>query len=109
MLLERRAQQAFGKNNNQPEIGRPNTKWKSAQIRNDTEIVDNALKIADKLPLDEFFRLVAPVFGWNEEKIKELAEARQTEDAARLFQIGGLIPPVLNATNEVISSNGGNT
>lgn len=75
-------------------------RWKSAEVRNDTVVIDNALKVADRVGQREFLRLVAPVYGWDEGKIDqiilELAEDQQT----RLAAVEGP-PPGFANNNEV--------
>lgn len=66
--------------------------WKPAALRNDTEVVDNLLKIADRIDPETLLEELAPVFGWNQDKIAQILARRGTEEAARLARITGIVP-----------------
>ena len=53
--------------------------WASAALRNNTETVDNAVKVAGKVSDKEFLRLLAPVYGWTEAKIDAILAERAKE------------------------------
>ena len=63
-------------------------KWGAAEIRNNTEVIANANAIRDFIPRMEYYRILAPVFGWTEAKVQELADMAQTEELARLAKLG---------------------
>lgn len=59
-------------------------KWKDAQIRNERDIIANAKEVRDDVGEREFLRLVAPVFGWDNEKIDSLLAEKTVERSNRL-------------------------
>lgn len=63
-------------------------KWADAQIRNNAEVIANANAVRDYLPKEEYYRILAPVFGWTEDKIKQLSDMATTEEQARLARVG---------------------
>lgn len=92
--LAHRVQQAYG--NPQPvEIERFNTVWQDAQVRNDTEVVDNAMKVRDEVGHQKFLEIVAPVFDLDEDAIKDIVKQKETEDEARMNR---LLAGALSAT-----------
>lgn len=58
--------------------------WKEAQLRNDVEVVDNAMKMEGVLPVRALLRLVAPVFNWDETTIEKIVLEKEEEAARRL-------------------------
>lgn len=66
--------------------------WRSAEMRNKTEDVDNTLKVADRLDERTVLEQLAPVFGWDEKKIDQILDARSSEQAGRLAALGSRIP-----------------
>jgi hypothetical protein len=50
------------------------TIWKPAEVRNDTEVVDNALKIAPVVDRRTVIEEVAPVYNWDEQRIETILE-----------------------------------
>lgn len=65
------------------------TIWKPAEVRNDTEVVDNALKIAPVIDRRTVLKEVAPVYGWDEKRIDTILEALAQETE----QSNGTQPP----------------
>jgi hypothetical protein len=61
-------------------------RWESPAVRNDTETVTNATTVGDRVSKREFLRMIAPVYGWNEEKIDAIL-AEMDEDAAGAAQL----------------------
>jgi hypothetical protein len=59
-------------------------RWANPETRNDANVIDNALKLADKLTGREFLRIIAPVFEWDEAKIDRILEERLGEETGRL-------------------------
>lgn len=86
-----RVQSAYGVDA-PPDYERFYARWESAEVRNDTAVIDNALKVADRVGQREFLRLIAPVFGWDEQKIDALLEEQATEAAGRLAAMSGPLP-----------------
>ena len=60
-------------------------------------------------PKEEYYRIIAPVFGWDEDKITELAQKQSTEVDARLARLGGIGDPfgaiAQPATPEPVTNN----
>jgi hypothetical protein len=67
-----------------PESVSWDSQWKPAEVRNDTEIVDNALKIADRIDEETFLELIADVYRFDAAKIDQIMARRAAEAAARL-------------------------
>jgi hypothetical protein len=63
-------------------------KWGAAEIRNNSEVIANANAVRDFIPRIEYYRILAPVYGWTEEKVKELAGMAEVEEQARLARLG---------------------
>lgn len=61
-------------------------RWENPAIRNDTETVANANTVGDRVSKREFLRMIAPVYGWNEEKIDAIL-AEMEEDSAAAAQL----------------------
>lgn len=74
---------------NVPKLGRCMAKWEGAQIRNDAEVIANALAVADRVGDDVFIELIAPVFGWDNQKIQEIADRKQQKTLAMLNGLNG--------------------
>lgn len=68
-----------------PAYTRFQTRWKNAEIRDDAAVIDNALKVRAVVGDEEFLNLIAPVFGYDAEKVKVLLKAvvQQREQAMR--------------------------
>jgi hypothetical protein len=67
-----------------PESTSWDSQWKPAEVRNDTEVVDNAMKIADRIDEETFLELIAAVFGFDAAKIKQILQRKAAETEARL-------------------------
>lgn len=67
-------------------------RWQAAEIRNRTEIVTLAMTVADKISNRELLRLVAPAFGWDEDKIESIL-AERGEDTRRSVEAAGAFLP----------------
>lgn len=87
VTLAHRVQAAFG--DAPPEIGRLKTQWKPAEIRNDVEVIDNALKLADRVDERTFLEEVAKVYRWDADKIDTILMSKRGDTAARLASLGG--------------------
>lgn len=62
------------------------TKWVSAEIRNDTAIVDNALKLKDQIDRKTLLEMLAPLFDWDDAKIAEIMRDKQAETDRAMAQ-----------------------
>lgn len=67
-------------------------RWQNAMVRDDTAVVDNAIKVADRVGQAEFLRLVAPVFGYDETKVSKIVSELGAETTQRVNALGGVIP-----------------
>lgn len=79
-----------------PEYETFNARWAKAEVRNDKELMENAalLLAADSnFPIEEYYRIVAPVFGWDEDKIEKLASQRDDQLGSRLARLGAIGDP----------------
>lgn len=66
------------------------TVWIPAEVRNDTEVIDNANKIADRISHRTYLEMIAPIVGWKEADIERELERRRDETEA---QNGTQLPP----------------
>ncbi|MEQ9027555.1 MAG: phage portal protein [Aggregatilineales bacterium] len=88
MALSVRMTRVYGVDGGAPAEGtRWNTQWKDAQMRNDTEVVDNALKVADRVGNKEFLRLIAPVFNYDEQRLTKIEMEKAEETTQALSQL----------------------
>jgi len=83
MRLAARITAAFG-TATPPEATRWQAKWANAALRNDTETVGNAVKVADKVGLKRFLQLIAPVYEFSQQDIADILSEVQGEQAARV-------------------------
>lgn len=72
-----------------PAVERFFCRWADAEIRNDTAVIDNALKIADRVGKREFLRLISGVFGWDDDKIDQIVQETAEEAVAVLSLLPG--------------------
>lgn len=66
--------------------------WRSAEIRNQTEEVDNILKISSMVGDEMTIRLLANVFDWSEDEIQDILLKKQAEADNRLSMMSQMIP-----------------
>lgn len=66
--------------------------WKEAQLRNDAEVVDNAVKVADYVSERALLRLAAPVFNWDEAAIEKIVQEKDEERTQRMATLTN-VPP----------------
>jgi hypothetical protein len=69
-----------------------NTIWRDAELRNDAQVIDNALKVADRVGDEEFLRLIAPVTGYDENKIRAIIADKTAQMAERLSMYQPVAP-----------------
>lgn len=86
-----RVQAAFG-TAAPPEYNKVSAKWRSAELRDESKVVDNALKIADRVDEETFLTVVAPVYGWDNSKVTKIISARQGDAGARIAAMAGNLP-----------------
>lgn len=80
MALAWRIQTAYGMEK-PPEVTRFFARWQSAEIRNDTQVVENALKLAEHIDGRTLLSMVAQVFDWDNDKIEAIVKAKEAEAA----------------------------
>lgn len=83
MTLAARVQDAFG-NKAAPVVKRWNTRWQDAQTRSDGDVIANAMKVQPLVGDEEALHLIAPVYGYDEAKIKALLAAKGAQRASAL-------------------------
>ena len=91
LMMAAAVQQAFGLSK-PPVAARFNTKWKTAAIRNDTDVIKNVKEAAQWIGDEEALRQIAPVFGFDEDKIQRLLQQLKAQKAADLSAMGGNVP-----------------
>ena len=64
-------------------------RWTPAEVRNETEVIDNALKLADYIDECTLLEEIATVKGWDAEKIDLILSSKRGDSAARLAALGG--------------------
>ena len=82
-------QNVFGRRK-APAFTRVTAQWRDAEVRNNAEVIDNAVKLAKAGMLDErtLLEAIAPVFAWNSDKITEILAAKKEEQTARNASFG---------------------
>lgn len=68
------------------------THWQSAEIRDDAQVIANAMLIKDQIPYKTFLEIIAPVYEWDQRKIDEIVKLKELEDQARLAVLAASIP-----------------
>lgn len=89
LALAHRMHTAFGPKK-PPAFVRFSCQWDSPEIRNDTEIVNNAKVLFDMGFEKEALRQMATVFQWDDAKIDEMMAERQSERANALASLPAL-------------------
>lgn len=90
LLLAHRIQQAYGPT--PPAMDDVMLRWKSPRLKSHTEIIDNALKIVDRIPYQTFLELIAPAYGWSAEKVQEITQLQQDNERANMAALGASLP-----------------
>lgn len=80
-------QAAFGAE--PPAYKRFYAKWLPAALRNDQVTVDNAIKLAPRLDEQTFLELVAPINGWDNDKVQAIMKNKQAEKAQQPAPLPG--------------------
>lgn len=83
MDMAHRVQQAYGRSQ-PPAVTRWRTQWRDGQLRNDTETINNAVKVADRVGQSEFLRIIAPVYGYDQSRIDDIIDDLQRSQQTRL-------------------------
>lgn len=77
-------------------------RWQSAELRNQSEVVKNAVLVADRVSEREFLRMIAPVFNWDAAKIEAILLER-AEDTSRNVGAAGAFLPQFNLTQAEVA------
>lgn len=83
--MSARLQTAYGKK--PPESKKWVTKWQDASPRNETEVIDNAMKTRDVVGERETLREIGKVRGYDEAKIDALMKEKDEEATNKLSQM----------------------
>lgn len=75
-----------------PKSNRWTTHWKSAELRNNSDVLAEALIIEKLAGLKEALTYASTVTGWDAQKIEELVAEREAADQASLAQVMQLAP-----------------
>ncbi|RMG90116.1 MAG: phage portal protein, partial [Chloroflexi bacterium] len=86
MWLAARLQAAFGRKN-PPVVNRWYCRWRNPHVRNDTQVIQNALMIKDYLSNRQFLSLIANVYDFDESKIDKILSEKEAENAARVASL----------------------
>jgi hypothetical protein len=81
--------QAYGRANVAPDLGTIVVRWANAEVRNDNDVVANARQVRDDVSKREYLRLLAPVFGWDDEAIDKIVADKRGETLDVLGAING--------------------
>src|SRR5574343_657361 len=102
VTLSHRVQLAYG-SEKPPQYERLYARWRDAERRNNKEVIENVLAVADRIGERETLRQLAGVFGWDAVKIEELIVERQEERTTAL----SLLPlPGFSAATFGVPGNG---
>lgn len=95
MMLAHRTQQVFGKVK-PAKVERFDCRWEDAQVRNDAQLVANAMLVADLIGDEWTIKTIAPVFGWSEKDIKQILADKEKSAGARMQALGAQLPRLNN-------------
>lgn len=92
MSLSTRIQAAFG--NSIPTDTRWKTRWKSAEIRDERQIIELAVLLQQTGVISNAatLRIIAPIFDWDDAQLEQIKQEMQSEQAVNFAQLGGSLP-----------------
>lgn len=93
VALAHRVQQAFGET--PPPYEHLSARWRPAALRNDAEVIDNALKVADHIDRRTLLQLLAPAFEWDNAKIEDILSTQQAQPATSAATLDPEIEAIL--------------
>lgn len=99
MDLSHRVQTAYGRQK-PPTYTRAATVWQEAAIRNDTEVVTNALKMRDVVGDKQTLRFVAPTYDLSEADIEAILAEKLEQDSLRVRDVIGANLPEFGAPEQ---------
>lgn len=92
MDLAWKVQATFTTEEQPPTYQRFTPQWAAAELRNDGDLIANAKAVRDDVPRIEYLRMIASVWGWDEDKIKRLDDQVQRESDQRAMTLGSQMP-----------------
>lgn len=90
MEIAARIQGAYGEQ--PPTYETLTTRWRSAELRDDKLVVENAVKVADRVGDREFLRMIASVYDWSDEQIEQILADKSAEQSARMANLTAGLP-----------------
>lgn len=66
--------------------------WRDAQVRNEAQMIQNALAVRDIVGERETLRLIAEVYGYGMGKQEEIAQEKQAQTAQAMSALAGSLP-----------------
>lgn len=81
-----------------PAYKRLTTRWQNSEVRDDSQTIDNAMKVRELIGDRGVLELIAPVFGWDANKINEILGLKQAEDEAKLERFAAAMPKYTPST-----------
>jgi len=93
MRLAATVQNAYSTQRPAPAVKRWTCRWEDADIRNDAEVIANAIKMRELVGDKEVLRLVAPVWGYTAQQIDAILAEKRVQMAQSLAAMrGGNLP-----------------
>lgn len=92
LAIAHRVQQAFPANGQPPVYERLDCQWRDAEPRNDKVVIENAMMLKELVSEAELLRMVAPVFGWDENRIQQILTEKREQAALSLSALGNTYP-----------------
>lgn len=89
--LSAKVQNAYG-GEQAPAVRLWSALWRDAQIRNDGDIINNALAVRDAVGEAEFLRLISQVFDYDDGKIRELLAESDNRERSRVIALASGLP-----------------
>ena len=70
------------------------TRWKSAEIRDERQVIELAVLLQQTGTISEAatLRIVAPIFDWDAAQLEQITEEKKTERAESMSALGGDLP-----------------
>lgn len=91
MMLAHRVQSAFS-NEQPPAVERFYARWRDPEIRNDSEAIDNILKVADRVDERTVLEMLGEIYDWDAAKIDGILTNRNTQVVQRAEALGASLP-----------------
>jgi hypothetical protein len=66
--------------------------WKDAQVRNDAEVIANAMLVREVVGDEETLHLIAPVYGWDDAHIQQILASKQAQTSRALAALANSTP-----------------